>query len=86
MSKSAVRRKQGHRGMEELGIFPRGAGRMAVMVGAWPTHGGRVDITSNTWWARLWTRSSSYFGIFRVDSDLGASSKIAAHMMIYKTH
>ena len=59
---------------------------MVAMVGAHPVHGGHMDITSNTWQARLWTRSSSYFGIFRVDSDLGAPSKVVAHLIIYKTH
>ena len=59
---------------------------MAAMVGVRLAHEGRMDITSNTWRAQLWTRSSSYFGIFRVNSDLGTTSKIAAHLMIYKTH
>ena len=59
---------------------------MAAMVGVRLAHEGRMDITSNTWRAQLWTRSSSYFGIFHVDSDLGAYNKIVAHLMICKTH
>ena len=60
---------------------------MVVEVGlAKSMHGGHISILSSTWRAAIWVRWVPFLGQLRADLDLGTKSKVAAHLMIYKTH
>ena len=47
-------------------------------------HGCHGDNSSSTWRASLCPTWGPFFGIFRADSDLGSSSKVALLRMVYK--
>ena len=47
-------------------------------------HGCHGDNSTSTWRASLCPTWGPFFGIFRADSELGSSSKVALLRMVYK--
>ena len=64
----------------------RGRGTAVEVVSEASMHSGHVGILSSTWLAAMWVRWAPFLGQISADLDLGPKSKVAAHLMIYKTY
>jgi len=56
----------------------------AAAMGRALLHGCHRDNSTSTWRASLFPTWGPFFGIFRADSELGSSSKVALLRMVYK--